>query len=403
MSRIARLGVAGQLERSWMPDPPIPTNGQSGARVGSVYVSNDTALRNSAVWAALDLRAGLMSSFPITVVRERDGQDVSYPVPPVLITPDGPRSSIREFVYSSQFDLDRAGNAFGLVTEFSKTKTPYWPLGIPARIELQQLGNVQVMRRQGQLRYRIGGTEYGPEHVWHERARVLAGCDMGLNTVAYAAMTLGGYLSAQQFALDWFGGAGMPASHLRNKVQTLTATQAAEIKSRYLASVKAGGVYVSGNDWEVEALGAVGSQEAFIDAMQYSVSEIGRFFGVPADLIDGAQPGSSITYASQGERNLQFKTLKLGPAVGFRQDAFSTLTPAPRRVLLDTDVLLALDHKGQAQVDLMRVQAKLRAPSELRARDNLGPYTAEQIAEFDELGLTGPAPATSTQKVSAAA
>lgn len=384
-SRIARLGVAGQLERSWQPDPPIPTNGMTGQRVGSVRISNDTAMRNSAVWAALDLRAGLMSSFPIGVYKIVAGKDVAYGLPPVLITPDGPRSSIREFVYSTQMDLDRAGNAFGLVTEFSKIKTPYWPLGIPARIELCQLGDVQVLRREGKLKYRICGTEYDPEHVWHERAHVVSGCDVGLSPVAYAAMTLGGYLSAQQFALDWFSGSGMPSAHLKNLTQTFNVNAAQEVKSRYLASVKAGGVFVTGNDWELNPMTAATSQDGFIEAMQYSVPEIGRFFGVPADLIDGAMPGSSITYASQGERNLQFKTLKLGPAVGFRQDAFSTLTPAPRRVILDTDTLLALDHKAQAEVDLIKIQSRTRAPSEIRSRDNLAPYTSEQLAEIAEL------------------
>lgn len=384
-SRIARLGVAGQLERSWQPDPAIPTNGQSGGMVGSVRVSNDTAMRNSAVWAALDLRAGLMSSFPIGVFKIIDGKDISYPTPPVLINPDGPRSTIREFMHSTQVDLDRAGNAFGLVTEFSKTRTPYWPLGIPSRIQLVQLGSVQVLRRQGKLKYRIDGTEYDPEHVWHERAYTIAGCDVGLSPVAYAAWTLGGYLSAQQFALDWFGGSGMPAAHLRNVNDVLNAPQAQEVKSRYLASVKAGGVFVTGNDWELTPMSAVNAQNGFIEAMQYSVSEIGRFFGVPADLIDGAQPGSSITYASMGERNLQFKTLKLGPAMGRREDALSTLTPSPRRVVLDPDTLLALDHKAQAEVDAIHVRSRTRHPDELRARDNLLPYTPEQIKSFDEL------------------
>ncbi len=45
-------------------------------RSGGVYVSTDTALRTSAVWACLRLRADLISSFPVDVFRTVDGHGV---------------------------------------------------------------------------------------------------------------------------------------------------------------------------------------------------------------------------------------------------------------------------------------------------------------------------------------
>jgi HK97 family phage portal protein len=387
---MSRLGNFGVDQRSWQPDPTIPTNGSLGARAGSVVVSNETALRNSAVWACLALRADLVSSFGVGVFG-RDpvtGFDVTLPRPEVLTNPSGPLINWEEWAYSSQVDLDRAGNAFGLVTSFSALKSARWPLGVPAQIELQQLGAVQVRRTaggKGALKYVIDGREYDPWQVWHEKAYTIAGLDVGLNPVAYAAYALGAYLSAQQFALDWFNGSGMPAASLRNTQKTMTPGEADRVKQRYRASVKAGDVFVHGQDWELNPITAVTAQSQFIDAMSYGVPDIARYFGVPADLIDGAVAGQSITYANLSQRNLQFLITKLGPAVGRREAAFSTLTAKPRRVRLDTASLLRLDHLQQAQLDAQNIKARLRVPSEIRRRDNLLPYTAEQLKEFATL------------------
>lgn len=392
MTRLANFGVGDM--RSWQPDPAIPTNGSQAATYGTVAITNDSAMRNSAVWACLSLRAGLVSSFPVQVFRAdpKTGRDFLMTTPPVLVAPNGWRLSVREFLYSTQVDLDRAGNAFGLVTEFSALKTERWPLGIPAKIELLQLGQVSVRRREkdGELLYRVVGIngvtkEYTYEHIWHEKAYTISGLDVGLSPVAYAAFALGGYLSAQEFALAWFNGSGMPAAHLKNLGKQLNKPEAEAAKSSYLASVKAGGVFVSGQDWDLKPLAATTAQTEFINTMQYGVPDIARFFGCPADLIDGAVAGASVTYANLSQRNLQFLITKLGPAVDGREDALSTLTPAPRRVVLDTSTLLQLDHLQQAQLDSERIGSRLRAPSELRARDNLLPYTPEQMQEFADL------------------
>jgi HK97 family phage portal protein len=376
----------GAQQRSY-PDPVIPSNGSLGTGFGSVRITNDTAMRNSAVWACLSLRAGLMSSFPIEVYTDRKGQDLLTTTPPVLISPGGKRWGIRRWMYATQVDLDRSGNTFGVVREFSNLKTDRWPRGVPAVIELAQLGDVAVRRREkdNALVYVIGGREYDEDNVWHETAYDIAGLDVGLSPVAYAAYALGGYLSAQQFALDWFTGSGMPAAHLKNVTKQLVPGEAQVVKSRYLSSVKAGDVFVTGNDWELKPMSAVTAQGEFINTMQYGVPDIARFFGCPADLIDGAVAGASITYANLSQRNLQFLITKLGPAVNGREDALSTLTSRPRFVKLDTSTLLSLDHLQQAQLDKINIDSRLRLPSEIRARDNLAPYTGADLSEFEEL------------------
>src|SRR5258705_10379903 len=71
----------------------LPVRGAT-SRTGSVLVNNTTAMRHSAVWACLALRAGLLSTFPLDVFRDwvqADGSTLPIPMktPPRLRPPGG--------------------------------------------------------------------------------------------------------------------------------------------------------------------------------------------------------------------------------------------------------------------------------------------------------------------------
>lgn len=347
--------------------------------VGSVTVTNDSALRHSAVWACLRLRADLVSTFPLDVYRRVGGLQVEMPKPPILVTPGGERWPYWAWMYASQVDLDRAGNTIGLITERNA-------LGLPARIDLQSIKDCSVIeRRDVGLQYRIGGKIYDPSQVWHEKQYPVPGLPVGLSPVAYAAWCIGEHLSIQDFALQWFGGGGRPAAHLRNSQKELEAAEAIAIKGRFKATQAAGDVFVTGNDWEYHPIQAEQTGMEWIEARRHGVTDIARFFGCPADLIDGAVAGSAVTYANITERHLQFLVLQLGPAVFRREQALSGLLPQPRYVKLNTDALLRMDPKSRADMFKTQIEARILAPSEARELDNRQPFTPEQMQEFVDL------------------
>jgi HK97 family phage portal protein len=357
---------------------------------GSAVVTNETALRHSAVWACLRLRANLVSTMPVDLYRKVNGVQVEVPKPKVLVAPGGDRVDIVEWLYSSQFDLDRSGNAFGLITERDG-------LGFPSRIDLLSLGDISVVVRNGEIAgYRIDGKLTDPANVWHERQYTVAGLHVGLSPVAYAAWSIGEYLSIQEFALDWFGNSTVPAAQLKNVAKTLTATEAAAHKERFQASVHSGQPWVTGNDWEYNPLTAANQTTDWINGKQYGVADIARFFDCPGDLIDAAVSSGSITYANITQRNLQFLIMHMGPAVVRREHALSRLTPTPRFVKLNTNALLRMDPQTQAATIAARINARTLAPSEARALYDEAPFTEAQIAEFDRLfgnpGAKAPTP-----------
>lgn len=384
MSLFRRRDFAGATADQLIPPRP-------GTSRGAAAVTNETALRHSAVWACLRLRANLISTMPVDLYRKVDGIQVEVPKPPVLITPGGDQVEMPEWLYSSQFDLDRAGNTVGLITAKDG-------LGFPARIELVPIGDVTVRMRKGKKTYKIGGTVYEPDEVWHEKQYTVAGLSVGLSPVAYAAWSISEYLSIQQFALDWFSGGAIPSAHLKNTAKTIDPGKAEEAKRRFKAAVQGRDLFVTGMDWDYKMIQAEQAGADWIAAKQASIGDIARYFDCPSDLIDAAVSGSSVTYANMTQRNLQFLVMSLGPAVKRREDALSRLTSRPRFVKLNSNALLRMDPQTQAAVLKTQIDARMLAPSEARTYYDRPPFTDGQLAEFDRLFGKGttPAPTTAT-------
>lgn len=353
---------------------------ESGRR-GAVSVTGDSALRHSAVWAACRLRYNLMSAFPVGVYRKVGDVQIEVSKPPILVEPGGKQWDYLHWMKASQFDLDRAGNTIGLITEKNS-------LGLPSRIDLQPIHKCQVIRRAvtNRLEYRIDGKLYQPEQVWHERANAVAGLDVGLSQIAYAAWSIGEYLSIQDFALDWFAGGGVPKARLKNTAKKLDMKEAGILKDRWKATVQNGDLFVHGNDWEYSMMQGMQVGMEWIEGRRFGLGDIARFFDVPADLIDAAisAPGS-ITYQSALQRNLQFLIMHLQPAVTLRENNLSKTQPTPRFVKLNTNALLRMDPETQAKVIHQRIVDRTLTPNEGRAFYDLPPLTPEQVAEFDIL------------------
>lgn len=353
---------------------------RTGRRTSGGTVTADRALRHSAVWACLRLRADLVSTMPVDVFRRIDGVQVEAPKPPVFITPGGDEVDWCEWSYSSQVDLDGQGNTAGVITARGGDR-------LPSRIELAPWEEVTLRGRGSRIeKWRIGGTWYEPDEVWHEKQYTRSGLPVGLSPIAYAAMSIGGYLSAQEFARDWFSGGGIPSARLKNTAKTITPEESRAIRERFRATVGTGDLFVHGSDWEYDTIQAKASESAFLEQMQYGVSDVCRFLGVPGDMIDAETSTGSVTYANVTQRNLQLLIMNLNPAIRRREAVWSRrLLPQPRYVHLNRGVLLEMDLKSRYESYKVGIDGRFIAPSEVRALEDLPPLTDAQAAEFSRL------------------
>ena len=355
----------------------VPSRRRAGR---SHSVSTEEAMKNSVAWACLRLRADMISTSPVDCYRNLNGRAMSVPTPPVLVNPGGATVDIVEWLYSTQIDLDRFGNTFGVISARDG-------LRLPSRIDLLPAESVTVLTSGGNITgFRSGSTVYDPSDIWHEKQFTTAGVPVGLSPFAAAALTLSTSKSAQEFAADWFSGSGVPASHLKNTTQILDATKATEVKDRFESSVASGDVFVTGADWEYQVLGAKASESSYIEAQHVTAADMCRFLGVPGDMVDVNEQTGSVTYANITQRNLQLLILNLGPAVTRRQNALSKLVASPRYVKLNTDaVMLRMDPTSRAELNAKLLDSKQRTSSEVREKDDLAPFTPEQVAEINAL------------------
>jgi len=352
---------------------------RTGRRLGYGPVARDQALTHSAVWACLRLRADLISTMPVDIFRRVNGVQVEVPKPPVFVKPGGSRMRWMEWMYATQVDLDSFGNTFGIITVRDGT-------GLPAVIELVAASSVTIRCKDNVWTYVIKGVEYSERDIWHERQFSVAGMPVGLSPIAHAAMSIRGYLSAQEFAQDWFSNSTIPSGHLKNTARTLNRKQSLKAKQSFKAAVSSGDVWVSGNDWEYNMLAAKASESGFLESMKASIPDVCRFLGVPGDMIDAETSTGSITYANITQRNLQLLIINIGPAVARREDAFTAdLLPQPRYAKLNANALLRMDLKSRYDSYKVAIDSRFMTPNEARDNENLPPLTPEQEAEIGRL------------------
>src|SRR5690242_8462991 len=134
MGLIFGRGAKPQSERAYWgitsPSDLIPRRMGSN---GTYYVNADRAMQNSAVWAAIRLRADLISTLPVDVYRMNGSQQIEATASYFVANP-----GFMEFLYSSQVELDRSGNAIGIIRSTDG-------LGYPADISLKATSCVDVL------------------------------------------------------------------------------------------------------------------------------------------------------------------------------------------------------------------------------------------------------------------
>lgn len=342
-------------------------------------------MRQSVVWAAVMLRASVVSMMPVDVYRRVPGESpASVPAPPVLISPssfaEGHPEPISDWLFASQVSLDSYGNAFGEVTAFDAT-------GLPARIELLPPEEARLTIRNGRIvEYQFGRTVIDPRRVWHERQHLLPGVPVGLSAITHSALSVATSKAAHQFAADWFGNSAIPGAHAKNVEKTLKPGESETIKAKFQQIIASGGLLVTGRDWTFEPMQAKAAESGLLETIRATEGDLCRFFGVPASMVGvSTEGGSSITYQNITQKNLDFLTTYMGPVLKRREDALSTLTSRPRFVKLNRSAFLAMDAKTRADLLKVRIDSRTLTPDQARFIEDEPSLTEADYAQFDRL------------------
>jgi len=365
----------------------------------SPVINDTTANRNSVWWACGHLRANVFSSFPLDVIKPgADG--LTYPVknPGVLVDEPFPGIDITEFLYNTEQDLYRFGNSVGLIHARNS-------FGLPVSVELVPMTSVSAIMNGRQIQaWRIGSDVYDVRDIWHRRRNTRSGLALGLSTLAAAAWDLGLHASATEFALDWFATGANPKGSLQhNERGTIPPAERQAVKDEFRDATAGGDIFVHGKAWDWTPAQQDSAGAGFLDTQAASERAIARYADVPASMVDVEISTGNITYANITQANLQWLITSIGPEAR-RTERFWTryALPKPWTLKLNTDALLRMDPATRADLMVKLKTANLRVPSELRALDNLAPYTPDQLDELKLFAALGkPAPTTTPAPVPA--
>jgi HK97 family phage portal protein len=365
--------------RQWSPEPVIPPF--PGATVyGTVPADTPSAaLQVPAVWACVRLKADAVSS--LTLHRYRKGPDgipVEVPLGPLLERPS-PTRSLPEWLFDVIVSGELRGNVFGRIIDRDVE-------GRPSQIELADPDSVKLRQRtDGSIEYRFGNLVVPNEDVWHVRGFSYPGSVIGLSTLTYAAASIGLAAYAERFASGFFADGAHPSSVLSTD-HAIDQAGAQTIKDRFTASVKGRQPVVLGMGLTYTPIQVTPEESQFLATQQFSVTQIARFFGVPASLIGGDE-GNSMTYANVEQRTLDFYLYAVQPWLRRIEQALSDLLPPGEFVVFDTSSLLRTDAETRAKVQAIQVASRTRTLDELRRSDGLAPLTPEQLKALELVPL----------------
>jgi HK97 family phage portal protein len=358
------------------------TGKQSGAPTGSLVtgtaaLNTDGALQISAVWACVDILSRTISSLPLFVY-EGEGGNRKLARDNVLwqLLHDTPnrRMTPMEFWVAMLLNLILRGNAYARIDrDAAGNAIALWPMSADqVTVDVMKDGSVVYL-------YAIGSdrTVFSEQNILH--LKDMGNGTFGLSRLDFMRATTGEMTNAQTAANMLFASGGKPTGVLMID-SVLNPEQRAAIKERFsgMAEGSTSRLYVLEANMKYQQLSLTPAETQLLETRRYGVEEIGRWFGVPAVLINHNNAtawGTGIEQIIDG-----FFKFTVRPALVNLEQAIRkrVLTPAQRArysVEWNFDGLLRANIKDRMEVYAKAVQNGLKTRNECRQLENDPPIT----------------------------
>lgn len=338
------------------------------------YVDSEGALRLSAVYACVDKITSITSAFPVGVFRSVDDIRQPMPAPPVIVDPSTEIDALdwRAVVVASWL---LKGNAFGIITDVVN--------GLPTGVELISPSRVKVRRIRPEAppdwllddkpvkRWPEGQLWVAPGRIWD------AGSPLGISVLEYARRTAGLGLSVQKFGTEWFDAGGHPTSLIMGDGE-VNEDMASRVKGRFLAAAQGREPVVLGGAWKFEQVQISPDESQFLETTKANATDIARFFGVPASVID-APTGTGMTYQNAAQKADDLLKFTINGWVIKLERALTGLLLGPEYVKLNVDSLLRGDTNARYLAYDRGLRDGFLSVNDVRRREDMPP-----IADGDE-------------------
>jgi HK97 family phage portal protein len=336
----------------------------------AVPVNPSTALQHSAVWAAVNLIAGSISTLPLYAYR-RGERDPLPDLPPILRQPSA-TMNLPDWLYAALQSLLLRGNCYGLIVDRAGAGL------LPAQVELLAPDRVQVHVPNGAIEYRVDGQEVDPASIWHVKAYTSAGNVVGLSPIAHARQAVGLGLAVEKFGAEFFGNGAMPVGVLSTD-QRINKGEAQTIRERWEATYTGSrryqgrrGIAVLGDGAKFQPVTISPEESQFLETTRANIATVARYFGVQPELI-GGESGGSLTYANVEQRALDFLQFGLAPWLVRLEVAISGLLSSTTTVKFNAGALVRTDLLTRYQAHESAIRAGWKTRNEVRDLEDLPP------------------------------
>jgi len=345
-----------------------------------VSVSDERALKVSAVWACVQLIANSVASMPFLVFREsesgREPMKSRHFVTDLLHKKPNAYMKPRDFRLAMTVQMALWNNAYAEIVWNGDRPVALMPLR-PGRM-------APHIDQNGELSYHYhvksgsdtGVKVYAPRSILHLKGFGTDGV-VGVERNNYAREALGLTVAAETFAARQFANGGRPGGVLSFD-EFLKPEQREQARKLYEGISEgpqnANKLWILEGGIQYKTLDFAADQMQMIATRSQQLSEVARFFGVPSVMI-GANDNSSTAWpASFEQQMLSFLTFTLQSYLDEWECAVrDSLIPADSNINVDHDTsgLIKMDSSSRAQYLSTLVQNGLMTRNEARKSLNL--------------------------------
>lgn len=391
MADLHDLGFWGRLKYALMGNRFLDKGSSAAPYIGEISHSGETinpenALKLSAAWACVRLRAQTLSTLPLHL-KQNNGEIASHhPLYGLLHDAPNADMSASEFWEAITANQDLNGNAYALIHRNKQARV--------IALELLDSQTMSVKRaKNGQLSYayqKDGKTvEYPENEVLHFRGFSLDGI-VGLSPIHYHAESLGLQIAANRAAAHEFRNSMKAGGFLETGERVLNAEQRSRLQAsleQFARPEKAGSYMVLEAGMKVSSNNGIRmnpNDAQLLESRYFGIEEICRAFAVPPQLIGHTDKASSWA-SSLDSTNRGFLTYSIRPLlVRYEQTlARKLLSPAERKQFypqFSVEGLLRADPAARAGFYSQMLQNGVFTRNHVRSLEDLPP-----IAGGDDL------------------
>lgn len=252
---------------------------------GVANIGSDGALQLDAVWACIELRANTIASLPIFAYEVKDGEKTlarKSRLYSLLHESPNSRMTPLEFFRSLILNFDLRGNAYARLDRDSSGEViAMWPM--PA----DQVRPLVLADGSMAYEYTVDGgvAVLSENNVLH--LKNLGNGTIGLAKLEFMRATTDEQAKAQDAASKVFGNGGKPTAILMID-SALTPAQREGLRANYaeLSSGSTSRLAVLEANMKYSQLSISPEDQQLLETRRFGVEQIGRWFGVPAVLIN---------------------------------------------------------------------------------------------------------------------